>query len=264
MTKTAVVTGAASGIGRNIVEELVSEGWQVWALDINQEGLAELVRVWPQQIHAMICDMANPEDVIKSVDLIAQQCRGVHALICSAGVVRIGALDSLSVEAVQSAFDINTIGPWLTIRELVPLLKLAGSPDDPSRVVLIGSISGIRPKVGSGIYAAAKAALHVVSNVYAAELGPQSILVNTIAPGSVDTPMTRSAKQQSGKNEASSRYRTAGASPLGRIAQPQDITAVVKFLLSSAANYVNGTVIPVDGGTRAAYERAVPVEHGTN
>lgn len=258
--KTAVVTGAASGIGQDIARTLSRTGWRVLALDINTAGLDALAAEAAGQLLPFPCDLRDPARISKVFARIASQYKRLDALIFSAGVVRVGALESLSVEEVQSGFAINTIAPWLSVREAAPLLRAAATVEDPARIVLIGSISGLRPKVGSGAYAATKSALHVLSNVYAAELAADQILVNTIAPGSVDTPMTQAAKVDLAQKASAARFRTGGIAPLGRIAQPSDITAVVQFLLSPAANFVTGTVIPVDGGTRAAYERAIARE----
>jgi 3-oxoacyl-[acyl-carrier protein] reductase len=107
----------------------------------------------------------------------------------------------------------------------------------------------MRPKVGTGIYAASKAAVHTIANIYAAELGPSGITVNVVAPGTIDTPMVRSLAGV----DPNSRYKPSGVSPLGRIGYPDDVADVIEFLLSDQARYVNGAAIPIDGGTRAAF-----------
>jgi len=131
----------------------------------------------------------------------------------------------------------------------MPLLKAAGAADETARVVFLASISGIRHKIDSGAYAATKAAVIALTKVWAVEAAPHKVLVNAIAPATVDTPMVRAHLNPGGNT----RYRTSGTSPLGRIAQPEDMAAVIRFLLSDDAAYVNGTVIPVDGGTSAAF-----------
>ncbi|MBT7509706.1 MAG: SDR family oxidoreductase, partial [Rhodospirillaceae bacterium] len=118
----------------------------------------------------------------------------------------------------------------------------------PSRVVMLGSIAAIRPKIGGGAYAASKAALSRLVRVMAVELAQDNILVNAVAPGTVDTPMIASALAKPGKT-----YKPSGRSPLGRVAEPADVVAVIRFLLQPASNYVTGTWIPVDGGTSAAF-----------
>jgi NAD(P)-dependent dehydrogenase (short-subunit alcohol dehydrogenase family) len=129
------------------------------------------------------------------------------------------------------------------------LLKTAASEGEVSRIVFLASIAGLRHKIDSGAYAATKAAVIALTKVMAVESAPHGVLVNAIAPATVDTPMVR-PHMQPGNN---SNYRTSGTSPLGRIAEPDDIAAVIRFLLSKDAAYVTGTVIPVDGGTTAAF-----------
>jgi NAD(P)-dependent dehydrogenase (short-subunit alcohol dehydrogenase family) len=154
----------------------------------------------------------------------------------------------MSVDDFDQLFAVNVRGLWLCAREAMPLLKLAGA-DDIARVVFLASISGIRHKVESGAYAATKSAVIALTKVMAVECAPYKVLVNAVAPATVDTPMVR-PHLNPGSN---TRYRTSGTSPLGRIAQPEDVAAVIAFLLSKDASYVNGTVIPVDAGTVAAY-----------
>lgn len=255
MSKTAVVTGGASGIGRTTVLRLLDEGWTVWALDIAQDALDALSRELEGRagFRARLCDTASPESVTAAFAAISAETDSLDALICSAGLVRIGSLENLRVEDVDAVFAVNVRGPWLMVQNALPLLRRNASTADPTRVVLVGSISGIRPKVGSGIYAAAKSALHVMAGIFAVELAQSGVLVNVVAPGSVDTPMMRKAIQTADTIDASVRYKTSGESPLGRVAQPEDIADVIDFLLSDKAKYVTGVVLPVDGGTRAAF-----------
>ena len=144
---------------------------------------------------------------------------------------------------------VNVKGPWLMVRESVHLLKKNSTPDSPTRVVFVGSISGIRPKVGAGFYGASKAALHVLTGVLAVELAADGILVNAVAPGTVDTPMISAAT----KTGAAATYKPSGESPLGRIATVDDVANVILLFLDNSTKYVTGTVLPVDGGTRAAF-----------
>ncbi|KRF22409.1 hypothetical protein ASG91_19080 [Phycicoccus sp. Soil802] len=197
----------------------------------------------------MQCDVRSADAIREAFDRIRQSCSSLRALIYSAGVNITGELGTISLEDADVMFDINLKGPWLTLREAIPMLRESAAPDDPARVIVIGSIGGIRPKVSGGIYGATKAAAHVLAQVAAAELGPQGIAVNVVAPGSTDTPMIAAAT----KAGAESGYRASGTSPLGRIGSPDDVADVIFFLLSDAAKYVNGVVLPVDGGTRAAY-----------
>ena len=129
------------------------------------------------------------------------------------------------------------------------MLRRSATAENPSRVVLLSSIAALRPKVAGGAYAASKAGVSQLCRVMAAEWAPSGVLVNALAPGTVDTPMVRAMADSA----TSKGYRPSGVSPVGRIAQPDDVVDVMMFLLSDAARYVTGTTIPVDGGTQAAF-----------
>jgi NAD(P)-dependent dehydrogenase (short-subunit alcohol dehydrogenase family) len=251
MSKTAVVTGGASGIGQCSVERLIADGWTVWVLDLS-EGKPAQFADHPEgaaRYRFRQCDVGNAESVKAAFEEISRSTEKVDALICSAGVIRTGSLEEHTLEQVNVMIDVNMKGPWLCVREALPLLRKDLSVTDPARVVVIGSIGGIRPKVGTGFYGATKAAVHVLTGVFAAELAPTGVLVNAVAPGTVATPMIESVQTQ----REGSGYRLSGDSPLGRIAQPDDVVDVIMFFLSDAAKFVTGTVLPVDGGTRAAF-----------
>jgi len=251
MAKTAVVTGGASGIGQRTVERLLEDGWNVWSLDQSAEALAKQAEKFAKETRFFNhqCNVAETKSVKASFEQIGCTTDKIDALICSAGVIRIGSLEDQTREQVELMIGVNMIGPWITIREALAMLRKNATVDDPSRVVIVGSIGGIRPKVGTGFYAATKAAVHVLSGIFAVELGPTGVVVNAVAPGTVATPMVEALSHP----QPESAYKPSGESPLGRIAQPDDVADVILFYLSEAAKYVNGTVLPVDGGTRAAY-----------
>jgi 3-oxoacyl-[acyl-carrier protein] reductase len=245
MERIAVVTGAASGIGEAVARRLLAGGWNVVALDRRFDpGLAPAAGMLKGG-----CDVSDAGSVEASFATIEARLGHVDALICSAGVLRTGALCEMAPADFDLVYAVNTRGPWLCARSAVKLMRRSPHRELLPRIVFVGSIGGIRPKIGGGAYGAQKAALHTLTGVLAAELGPEGMLVNAVAPGTVDTPMIRSVTAAG----AGGRYRPSGASPLGRVAQPDDVAAVIEFCLGPQASYVTGTVIPVDGGTRAAF-----------
>lgn len=252
MSKVAAVTGAASGIGRGTTRRLLDDGWTVAALDASQPGLDALRQEFAavgDRLFTRHCDVTSVESVTRSFREIGKRYGKLNGLVCSAGVLKIGTLDTMPVEEFDQLFAVNVRGLWLTAREAMPWLKEAGAANEIARVVLLASIAGIRHKIDSGAYAATKAAVIALTKVMAVESAPYKVLVNAVAPATVDTPMVR-PHLTPGTN---TRYRTSGTSPLGRIAQPSDVAAVIRFLMSEDAGYVNGTVVPVDGGTVAAF-----------
>ena len=252
MTRIAAITGGASGIGRGTAQRLLGEGWTVIALDRDEAGLGALrkdLATFGERIHTQVCDVTSVESVTSAFADIGRRFGRLNGLVCSAGLLRIGTLDSMSVEDFDDLFAVNVRGLWLCAREAMPLLKLAGAEGELARVVFLASISGIRHKIDSGAYAATKAAVVALTKVMAVECAAHKVLINAVAPATVDTPMVRPHLKPGGNT----RYRTSGTSPLGRIAAPEDVAAVISFLMSKDAGYVNGTVIPVDGGTVAAF-----------
>ncbi len=258
MSRHAVVTGGGSGIGRRTVERLLDDGWTVWAFDVAQASL-DALRMGlndTSRYREHLCDVASAASVAAAFAAVARETASLDALICSAGVATVGSLEQMTPQQVDRMAGVNVKGVWLSMREALPLLRKNAHVAAPAHVVVIGSISGMRPKLGSGMYAATKTAAHVLSEVFAAELAPSGVVVNVVAPGTVDTPMIQAAVQAAEDAGPAVRYKPSGASPLGRIGQPDDIADAILFLLSSASRYVNGVVLPVDGGTRAAFVKS--------
>lgn len=248
MKRNAIVTGAASGIGAAVAERLCRDGWQVAGLDRAFASGSDADR-GPGAFRQIACDVSDEASVDRAFAAVDDAFGHADAVVCAAGILATGALVDMGVTDFDRIFAVNTRGAWLSARRAVPLLRARPDKEAAARVVFLGSISGIRPKVGGGAYGAQKAALHVITGVMAAELAPEGILVNAVAPGTVDTPMIAAVT-----SAASDRgYRPSGNSPLGRVAQPTDVADVVQFLCGAGSAYVTGTVIPVDGGTRAAF-----------
>ena len=248
MTRNAIVTGAASGIGKAVAARLLDEGWQVAGLDrAFSDGDGSVAD--GRAMMTVACDVTDEASIDRAYGKVAERFGHLDAVVCAAGILATGALTDMAVADFDRIFAVNTRGAWLCARAAVPLMRGRPDKDAAARIVFLGSISGIRPKTGGGAYGAQKSALHVITGVMAAELGPEGILVNAVAPGTVDTPMIAAVTSTGGDRS----YRPSGNSPLGRVAQPEDVANVVHFLCSAEAAYVTGSVIPVDGGTRAAF-----------
>jgi NAD(P)-dependent dehydrogenase (short-subunit alcohol dehydrogenase family) len=256
--KHAVVTGAASGIGEDCCRDLLARGWTVYGLDRDAVGLERCLAVCPdgQRFVPIACDVSSATDVEHAFATIASQTDALDALVCSAGIFRTGALLDMAEADFDALFAVNTKGAWLSARAAAPLLECAARGEARSRIVFVASIAAIRPKVGGGAYAASKTALTQIARVLAVELAPRGVLVNAIAPATVDTPLTRSLAAAA----ATSGYTVSGISPLGRVATTGDVTSVIRFLLSDESGYVTGAVLPIDGGTSAAFAPPKPVQ----
>ncbi len=247
MAQAAVITGAASGIGLAAARRLLDQGWRVFGLDLPQALAA--VAPSTDRFTPIACDVTDAARVAAAFAEIATTTPTLDALICCAGILRTGPLATMAVETFDQVFAVNTRGSWLCARAALPLLTRAASAEKPARIVFLSSVAALRPKIDSGAYAASKAAVSQLTRVLGAELGASHVLVNALAPGTVDTPMIHAVSDPAKVG----RYRPSGNSPLGRIAQADDVVDVIGFLLSDAARYVTGATIPVDGGTSAAF-----------
>jgi NAD(P)-dependent dehydrogenase (short-subunit alcohol dehydrogenase family) len=253
MSKIAAVTGAASGIGHAACRRLLEAGWTVFGLDNARDRLIEVretfFAVHGNRFRAVPTNVASWKDVNASFHEIQGVVPALNALILCAGVLRTSLMENMAIEDFDLVLNVNTRGTFLCAQKALPLLRAGATPDNPSRVVMLSSVAALRPKIVSGAYAASKAAVSQLCRVMAAEWAPSGVLVNALAPGTVDTPMVAAVADPT----ASKGYRPSGVSPVGRIAQPDDVVDVMMFLLTDAARYVTGTTIPVDGGTQAAF-----------
>jgi NAD(P)-dependent dehydrogenase (short-subunit alcohol dehydrogenase family) len=193
--------------------------------------------------------VADAASVAAACDAVARETASLNALIACAGVLRTGRMEDMRIEDFDLVMNVNTRGTFLAAQKALPLLRAGASGGTPSRVVLLSSLAATRPKIVSGAYAASKAAVSQLCRVMASEWAPSGVLVNALAPGTVDTPMVQALADPA----ASKGYRPSGVSPVGRIAQPDDIVDAIEFLLSDGAKYIAGATIPVDGGTGSAF-----------
>lgn len=252
MTSIAAITGAASGIGRGTARRLLDDGWTIIALDVSENGLRALREEFASygaRLDTQVADVTSEASLASAFEAIGARHGRLNGFVASAGLLRTGPLDSMPVNEFDDLFAVNVRGVWLSTKYAMPLLKAAASKGEAARVVFLASISGLRHKIDSGAYAATKAAVIALTKVWAVEGAVSGVLVNAVAPATTDTPMV-APHLNPGSN---TRYRTSGASPIGRIAQPADIAAVISFLMSPDAGYVNGSIIPVDAGTIAAF-----------
>ena len=176
------------------------------------------------------------------VQEISEREQQLHILVNNAGAAWGEPIETFPEEGFDKITDLNLKSLFFLTRELLPLLEKAASADDPARVINIGSIDGLRvPFVPNFSYAAAKAAVHHLTRMLAVHLGGRKITVNAVAPGFFPSKMTRHLLEN---------YRETfeKACPLGRIGEPADMAGIAVFLASRAASYINGAVIPVDGG----------------
>ena len=243
--RTILVTGASSGIGAATARRFAAEGWDV-CLQARRETLLEQVRAsLPAGNHVVAAgDYSDPVIVDRVGTMLKERWGGLHALVNCAGVTSTTHPIDTPIEHWREVFETIFNGAVYGSR------MAAGLMADGGRVVHVTSIHGERVEVGSSSYAVAKAALNQYCRALALELASRNILVNAIAPGFVDTPMSVGPD---GVNELHTEwfrknYVDGHHLPLKRAASPAEIAGVAYFLAGPDASYITGQVITVDGG----------------
>jgi NAD(P)-dependent dehydrogenase (short-subunit alcohol dehydrogenase family) len=242
--KTAVVTGGSRGIGLMIARAYVEAGARVYIssrkAEVCEQVAEELSRTG--ECVAVPADLSGEQECRRLAAAVADRERQLHILVNNAGATWGAPLAEYPAPAWDKVLDLNLKAPFFLTRALLPLLEAAATPDDPARVINVGSIDGLTvPTFPTYAYAASKAGLHHLTRVLARELGPSGITVNAVAPGPFESKMMAQTLREFGD-------QIAAASPLGRIGRPDDIAGVALFLAGRAGAYVTGAVIPVDGG----------------
>ena len=263
--KVAVVTGGANGIGRSTVDALVNNGAQVAIVDIDtQAGMKTTQEIKEAGgtclfVEGNVSDAAQMEDVAAR---IAAHFGKIEILINNAGINTRSdrvPIHQYTLEDWQRILEIDLTGVFATSRAVIPYIldahSQSGSENATGRIVNISSIAGLVPLRLQSAYVAAKAGVANLTRSMALELGPEGILVNAVAPGST---LTRGTKALFYGDDGA--YTENAASllshiPLGRPGETTEIAAAVLFLVSPDASYINGTVLPVDGGWIAGYTR---------
>jgi NAD(P)-dependent dehydrogenase (short-subunit alcohol dehydrogenase family) len=241
MSKVAIVTGGARGIGLAVAKKFISSNYQVALLDIDAKTLAEIAKPL-NGVLALECDVSVPRQVKTAIDQVVARYGRIDALVNNAGIAVFKPLLETSYEEWQRVLAVNLNGPFLCTQACAPVMLKTGG----GAVVNISSISGLRASTLRVAYGTSKAALDHLTKQQAAELGNLGIRVNAVAPGPVDTAMAKAV------HSAAIRADYHDAIPLNRYGTEDEIAAAVVFLCSDAASYINGQTLAVDGGFDAA------------
>jgi 3-oxoacyl-[acyl-carrier protein] reductase len=229
VSRVVLVTGGSRGIGLAVARRFAAHGDKVAVTYNTTPPSGDFVGVQ--------CDVTKQADVDRAFDEVEQRLGPVEVLVSNAGITKDGLLLRMKEADFADVIDANLTGAYrVTKRAAQSMLRARRG-----RIILVSSVVGLLGQAGQANYAASKAGLVGFARSLARELGSRSITVNVVAPGPVDTDMTRALGEE--KLAA-----FAGLVPLGRIASPDEVAGVVAFLASADAAYITGAVIPVDGG----------------
>ncbi len=239
--RIVLVTGAASGIGEATALHLAELGARVIAADLDGEGAERVAeRIGPEALACRL-DVTEPAAVEEAVAWAATRWGPIDIAVNSAGVLLNRPFLELASEDFGRVLAVNLLGSFHVGQAVA-----RGMIGRGGRIINIASVAALRGYPGRAAYAASKGGVISLTHVMALELARHRILVNAVAPGPVETPMTGQSY------DADFRSRVTRSVPLGRMAAPQELARVIAFLASAAADYVTGQVIVADGGMSSA------------
>ena len=238
--KVALVTGGAQGIGRTISEELALAGAHVVLGDVNLEGAqarAEAINNSGGSASAVKIDVSNATEVREVFDFIMKDKKPVDIVVNNAGITRDGLMVRMKESDWDLVLDINLKGSFLCSQQAAKQMMKQKS----GAIVNIASIVGVMGNFGQANYSASKAGVIGLTKTLAREVASRGIRVNAIAPGFIDTEMTRVLDEEV-------RQKLIEQIPLARLGLPEDVARCVNFLVSDKSSYITGQVINLNGG----------------
>jgi NAD(P)-dependent dehydrogenase (short-subunit alcohol dehydrogenase family) len=234
--KTALVTGAARGIGLATAKRFLADGWQVAMIDRDAQALADAA-AGLENAHAILCDVSKPDDVDAMIAETLRLTGRIDALVNNAGVADFGPIADHDLPRWRTVMETNLDGVFLVTQAALPALR-----ESRGAIVNIASISGLRASTLRTAYGTSKAAVIHLTKQQAAELGEYGIRANCVCPGPVRTKLAMAVHTP----DIIEAYHDA--IPLRRYGSEEEIANVIRFLCSDEASYVTGQVIAVDGG----------------
>lgn len=241
--KVAIVTGAGSGIGAATAKRFALDGFRV-VLNGRTESKLQTVAGEIQKGSALVVpgDVSKPADVSALIETTIQTYGQIDVLVNNAAIALFEPIDSLSYDDWKKQLAINVDGPFLMIKAALPYLEQTGGA-----IVNVSSVSGLGGDWGGFAYNTTKGALNLLTKGLALDLAPKGIRINAVAPSLTITEMSSSVMES---EEVMDKFRQR--LPMGRPAEAAEVADAISFLASSAARYINGAILPVDGGLNAS------------
>jgi 3-oxoacyl-[acyl-carrier protein] reductase len=252
--KACIVTGATRGIGLATVRMLVDEGARVLLVARDRDELGRVEDELGGGCEVLAADVTDPADAERIVAGCAERFGAVDVLVNNAGTSAVRSLEALTDDDWQLQWKLHVMGPMRLMRAAAPLMASAGG----GRIVNVCSSAGKRPSLTNPAYAVTKAAQLSLSRVFADRYAADGVLVNAVAPGAVTSPLWTApggladqAAEARGISHDEALEAQAAKIPLGRLAAPEEVAAVIVFLCSQRASTVTGAAWSADGGTVA-------------
>lgn len=245
MSGIALITGGASGLGRDIAARLHRDGYHVVIADIDGPAAKAAANELGDGARAVTCDVTSAPSVEAAV-AAATGLGALRVLVLSAAIEVRADLTETSDEDWQSVIDVNLKGPWLCMRAGIPAIVAAGG----GSVIALGSTLGHIGSPGYAAYCASKGALVNLCKQAAIEYAPDQVRVNVISPSACESGLFLRVTEDA-PDPAALRQRIGASVPMGRLGRADDVSSAVAFLASDASSYLSGAVLPLDGGLAA-------------
>lgn len=236
--KKIVISGGSSGIGKSLVETFAGAGWKVhFTFNSNETAAQEITRSFPAQVKAHQLDVTNREACDRFCKAVLEEEKGIDVLVNNAGITKDKPLFTMQDSEWIDVLQTNLFGVfYLTRRFALDMMK-----KKKGRIINLSSISGIHGLPGQTNYSASKAGIIGFTKALAKETGPFGVIANVVAPGGVTTPMIEKLSPQA-------KEAILQTVPLRRFCEPEEVSRVVFFLAEGAPDYLNGSVLVLDGG----------------
>lgn len=240
--KTALVTGASSGIGRAIAQRFADDGARVYLTGRRKDELEAAAEAIGPNAVAVPADVSHAADLDRVMDVIRADGHRLDAVVANAGLGDGARLQDVTEEQFDFVFGVNTKGSLLTVQKSLPLLT------EPASVILLASSTIHQGADRMGVYAASKAAVRSLGRTWAAELAPRGIRVNVITPGPIATPAIDRIADRLGQSTQDFHGVLAANIPLRRMGRPEEVAALAAFLAGPESSFITGAEHFVDGG----------------